>query len=78
MRWSNEEDKWRWNLEKNGCYSMKQAYSRLEGLMLCEDVWGVVEKRVFEIPWNSPAPSKWQRLDGGFFLIVSQLELILL
>jgi hypothetical protein len=58
MRWSNEEDKWRWNLEENGCYSMKSAYLKLEGLLLCEYLWGVVEKRVIENMWYSLASSK--------------------
>jgi len=58
MTWSNVEDEWRWNLEENGRFSVKSAYSKLEGLVLGEVAWEAPEKRVFENMWKSPVPSK--------------------
>lgn len=58
VRWSYEEDEWRWSLEASGFYSVKSAYLKLEGLVLREELWGVEEKRVFANMWKSKAPSK--------------------
>lgn len=38
MRWSQLKDVWRWKLEDSGIFSMKLAYSRLEGLVHCAEV----------------------------------------
>lgn len=58
MRWSQEEDVWRWKLEEAGIFSVRSAYSKLEGLTLTENLWTEEEKGLFENMWKSPAPSK--------------------
>lgn len=55
---SQEEDRWSWNLEECGIFSMKSAYKKLDGLMSSEVLWGEEEKGVFKSLWKSPAPSK--------------------
>ena len=79
LRWSNDDDEWRRNLEEKGFYSVKSAYMKLEGLVLGEDLWGVEEKRVFENMWASPTPSKVVALGWKVFLnrILTRVNLAL-
>jgi len=58
VTWRIEEDRWRWNLEEGGAFSVKSAYLKLERLILTEDSWSHESKRVFSRLWKSPAPSK--------------------
>jgi len=58
MRWSHEEDRWRWGLEESGIFSVKSTYDKLVGLVLEEDLWSMEEKSVFAKLWKSLAPSK--------------------
>lgn len=55
---TQEEDKWWWNLDDKGEYSVKSAYTKLVGLVLTEDSWQIDEKRVFQDLWAIKAPSK--------------------
>lgn len=56
--WSDEEDRWRWELKDFGIFTVKSAYSKLEHLFLMEDLWREEERMVFSNLWKSPAPSK--------------------
>ena len=56
MVWSEEVDGWR--LDDKGDFTVKSAYSRLEGLVLREDRWWDEQKEVFKALWENKAPSK--------------------
>ena len=58
FRFIDEEDGWRWRLEEDGCFSVKSAYEKLEGLLLVDDFWREEEKLVFSLVWKSPAHLK--------------------
>ncbi|MCI14133.1 hypothetical protein A2U01_0035260, partial [Trifolium medium] len=67
VSFSNEEDKWCWKVNPEGCFTVKTAYEALlreivPGTLLCP--W---ELKIFRSIWDSPAPSKviafsWQLL----------------
>lgn len=43
---SHEADRWKWNLDELGIFSVKSTYGKLEGLLLREDLWSMEEKGV--------------------------------
>lgn len=66
--WSDEEDRWRWELKDFGIFTVKPAYSKLEHLFLMEDLWREEERMVFSNLWKSPAPSKAIAFSWKLFL----------
>ncbi|KAK2418827.1 hypothetical protein QL285_040988 [Trifolium repens] len=67
VRLTMESDKWVWNLEDAGVFSVKSSYQYLATETMNSDMVSVEEVRVFETIWTSPAPSKiiafsWQLL----------------
>ena len=58
MTLSQEEDRWRSNLDDFDSFSVKSAYLKLEGLVLREYLWQEDQKRLFANMWNSPATTR--------------------
>lgn len=56
--WNDNADGWFWKREEDGCFTVKSMYTKLEGLLIVENDWGVEEVRVFNQLWKSPAPTK--------------------
>jgi hypothetical protein len=66
--WSDKEDRWRWELEDIGIFTVKSAYSKLERLFLMDDLRREEERMVFSNLWKSPAPSKAIAFSWKLFL----------
>jgi len=49
---SQGTDSWKWRPEENGLFSVNSAYILLEKLMVWEERWGEVEKKVFRYLWK--------------------------
>jgi hypothetical protein len=55
---SEEEDKWKWEIEDSGAFSVKSVYLLLGNVFSTDLVFGDQELRVLNNIWRSPAPSK--------------------
>lgn len=69
--WSDEEDRWRWELKDFGIFTVKSAYSKLEHLFLMEDLCREEERMVFSNLWKSLAPTIYV----GKYRIARQYEI---
>jgi hypothetical protein len=55
---SVEEDKWRWNGEEEGRFTVRSSYLLIDRIFSSEGIFNEQEIRVFKNIWKSPAPSK--------------------
>jgi hypothetical protein len=64
---STDRDKWVWNLDEDGIFSVKSTYNYLAAELSNSEMVSMEEARVFKKIWESTAPSKiiafsWQLL----------------
>jgi hypothetical protein len=55
---SEEEDVWSWELEDNGCFSVRSAYLLLDAIFSPASLLDDLHIRVLKNIWKSPAPFK--------------------
>lgn len=55
---SQGTDSWKWRSEENGLLWVNPTYILLEKLMVWEERWGEVEKKVFRYLWKGQAPTR--------------------
>jgi len=53
---TQEEDYWKWRPEDNGLFLVDSMYKVLEKLIVWEDSWGDMEKKVWGYFWKGQAP----------------------
>ncbi|MCI17694.1 F-box family protein, partial [Trifolium medium] len=58
VSFSLEEDKWRWSLNPDGCFSVKSAFDALSRELVMGPNLNPWEAKKFKCIWDSPAPSK--------------------
>jgi hypothetical protein len=58
VRLSHEVDCWRWNIESEGCFSVKSTYGSLANELLESVCLTFFEAKIFKNIWESATPSK--------------------
>jgi hypothetical protein len=58
MSFFNEDDKWCWKVNPEGCFTVKTAYEALLREIVPGTLLGPWELKIFSSIWDSPAPSK--------------------